>query len=169
MADGTDFDDAYRQLAPRAHVIADRVLRDPAAAEDVVQEVFEELWRKPHAFNPSRGSLSSYVMMLTRSRAVDRLRTRNAVSSAYERSERENGNRVHDSAADVVLLRERRRQVLSAMEHLPRDQREALLLAFWGGLSTREVAEVVRVPAGTAKSRVRLGLNKARSALAQAA
>lgn len=172
LADGTTFDDAYRQLAPRARIVASRVLRDEAAAEDVVQEVFEGLWRRPASYDPGRGSLSSYLMMVTRSRAVDRLRTRNAVAAAIDRSgraEASTATAAQDSAADVVLLRERRRQVLHALEHLPPDQREALLLAYGLGLSTREVAEVVRVPAGTAKSRVRLGLSKARVALADAA
>lgn len=170
LADGTTFDDAYRQLAPRARIVAARVLHDEAAAQDVVQEVFEGLWRRPASYDSTRGSLASYVMMVTRSRAVDRLRTRNAVASAIDRSGRaEAPTAAQDSAADVVLLRERRRQVLSALDHLPHDQREALLLAYGLGLSTREVAEVVRVPAGTAKSRVRLGLSKARVALADAA
>lgn len=171
LADGTHFEDAYRQLAPRARVVAERVLHDRAAAEDIAQEVFMELWRRPSAYSPARGSLSSYISMVARSRALDRLRTRAAVTAANERSLRQSPalGREPDAPIDLVLHRERRRQLLGALEHLPEDQRETLLLAFGLGLSTREVAEVVQVPHGTAKSRMRLGLIKARSALGVAA
>src|SRR3712207_4402417 len=86
LRDGTDFDDAYRQLAPRALADAMRVLRDEARAEDGVQEVFIELWRKPGSFDPARGSLSSYVTMLAHCRALDLVRAQAARSSAQERS-----------------------------------------------------------------------------------
>ena len=171
LEDGTHFEDAYRRLAPRAQAVAERVLHDRAAAEDVAQEVFMELWRRPSAYRPERGSLSSYVSMLARSRALDRLRTRAAVTAANERALRQSPphGRDPDAPIDLVLHRERRRQLLGALAHLPEDQRETLLLAFGLGLSTREVAEVVRVPHGTAKSRMRLGLRKARTALGVAA
>lgn len=168
LPNGTHFDDAYRELSPRALAAARGVLRDSAAAEDVVQEVFIELWRKPTGYDPARGSLASYVTMLARCRALDRLRTQAASSSAQERSLRALPTPEPESAAEPVLRRERSLMLLGAIEELPRPQREALLL--WGaGLSTSEVAAAVDVPLGTVKSRMRLGFTKARTTLQAAA
>ena len=95
LRDPVQFNDAYRQLAPMALAAANRVLRDEAAAEDVVQDVFMQLWLRPATYDPARGSLASYVTMLSRSRAVDRWRTRSARESAVERSAEQ--ARVHDT------------------------------------------------------------------------
>ena len=165
-----EFEVAYRDLSPRAHAIATRVMRDSSAAEDVVQEVFAELWRRPQAFDPGRGSLSAYVSMLTRCRALDRLRSLATVEAA-EKTARESDAPVGppESAADPVLRREQSQKMLHALGQLPAEQREAVLLTYGLGLTTSEVARAVHVPLGTAKSRVRLGLRKARTALEQAA
>ncbi len=171
LSDPQQFDRAYREHAPAMLTAANRVLRDPAAAEDVVQDVFMHLWRKPGGFDPARGSMSSYLTMMARSRALDRWRTRVARDAAVERSarqvrlERPTG----EDAAEPVLRKDSRRRVLRALEELPRDQREAVLLAFGKGLTAREIAAAAKVPLGTAKSRVRLGLQKARLELARAA
>ena len=119
---------------------AQRVLRDPAAAEDVVQDVFMTLWRNPKGFDASRSSLSHYLTMLARSRALELL-------------------------AAVGIPDAESRRLLRAVDTLPADQREALLLAYGRGLTANEISEAARVPLGTAKSRLRLGLEKARSAL----
>src|SRR5688500_8639504 len=86
LRDPTQFNDAYRELSTRALASANQVLRDEAAAEDVVQDVFMQLWLRPDAYDPARGSLASYVTMMARSRALDRWRTRSARESAVERS-----------------------------------------------------------------------------------
>jgi RNA polymerase sigma-70 factor (ECF subfamily) len=165
-----DFEDAYRDLSPRAHAIATRVMRDSSAAEDVVQEVFAELWRRPQAFDPERGSLSAYVSMLARCRALDRLRSLATLEAAEKTaSESDPPAGEPESAADPVLRRERSRTMLHALRELPDEQREAVLLTYGLGMTTSEVARAVHVPIGTAKSRVRLGLLKARTALEQAA
>lgn len=167
LRDVRQFNEAYRRLAPLALASANRVLRDEALAEDVVQDVFVQLWMKPHSYNPARGPLASYVSMLARSRALDRWRTRHARESAAERAEEQ--ARVvaepAESAAEPVLRRETSSALLTMLETLPADQREALLLAYGRGLTAQEIARVRRVPLGTAKSRVRLGLRKARANL----
>src|SRR5688500_3847313 len=89
LRDPLQFNDAYRRLAPVALASANRVLRDEAAAEDVVQDVFMLLWLRPSAYDPARGSLPSYISMLSRSRALDRWRTRHAREAAVERSAEE--------------------------------------------------------------------------------
>src|SRR5215212_557512 len=105
LRDPNQFNEAYRRLAPLALASANRVLRDEAAAEDVVQDVFMQLWLRPSAFDPARGSLTSYITMLARSRALDRWRTRSARESAVDRSAEQ--ARVHrsdqESAADPVI------------------------------------------------------------------
>ena len=171
LRDPVQFNEAYRKLAPMALAAANRVLRDEAAAEDVVQDVFMQLWLRPSSFDPARGTLTSYITMLARSRAVDRWRTRSARESAVERSAEQ--ERVHntdqESAAEPVIRRERSRTLLGALQTLPTDQREAVLLAYGRGLTAQEIARATGIPLGTAKSRVRLGLRKARESLQAAA
>lgn len=167
LRDPLQFNDAYRRLSPLALAAANRVLRDEAAAEDVVQDVFMHLWLRPGAFDPARGTLTSYITMLARSRALDRWRTRSARESAVDRSADE--ARVHatdqESAAEPVIRRERSQTLLGALDELPDDQRDAVLLAYGRGLTAQEIARATNIPLGTAKSRVRLGLRKARETL----
>lgn len=161
------FDQSYEELHPLAVAAAQRVLHDQAAAEDVAQDVFIALWRNPRAFDPNRGSLRSYVALMARSRALDRWRTKQAREAAVDRSAAEHRMRgtEEESAAEPVLRRDRSRRLLHALDALPGEQREAVLLAFGRGLTAQEIASAVGVPLGTAKSRVRLGLQKARSVL----
>lgn len=167
LRDVRQFDEAYRRLQPLAVASANRVLRDEAAAEDVVQDVFVQLWLRPDMYDPGRGSLAGYVSMLARSRALDRWRSRGAQESAAERAEQEakRHSEPAESAAEPVIRRELSRTLLTTLETLPRDQREALLLAYGRGLTAQEIAQVRAVPLGTAKSRVRLGLRRARATL----
>ena len=171
LRDPIQFNDAYRRLAPIALASAKRVLRDEAAAEDVVQDVFMQLWLKPSLYDPARGSLNSYVPMLARSRALDRWRTRGARDAAVDRATQQERvlEEPAESAAEPVIRRERSLTLLGALGELPSDQREAVLLAYGRGLTAQEIARVKRVPLGTAKSRVRLGLRKARATLQAAA
>jgi RNA polymerase sigma-70 factor (ECF subfamily) len=143
------------------------VLHDTAAAEDVVQDVFLELWTSPASFDARRGSLRAYLRMIVKHRALDRWRTRVVALGVVERAKAEaaTGARAGDSAADPVIRKETARAVREAIDALPPSQREAILLAYGSGLSTPEVATVTGAPLGTAKSRVRLGLAGARKFL----
>ena len=171
LRDPQRFNRAYTEHAAAMLTAATRVLRDHATAEDVVQDVFMHLWRRPDSFDPARGSLSSYLTMLARSRALDRWRTRAARDAAVERSAQSVRleRPVAEDAAEPVLRKDSQRRVLRALGELPGDQREAVLLAFGKGLTAREIAVAANVPLGTAKSRVRLGLQKARTEMATAA
>ena len=171
LRDPIQFNDAYRRLAPTALASANRVLRDEAAAEDVVQDVFMQLWLKPSIYNPARGSLASYVRMLSRSRALDRWRSRTAREHAVERSGEQSRVLAEpvESAVEPVIRRERSLTLLRTLGELPADQRDAVLLAYGRGLTAQEIARVSEIPLGTAKSRVRLGLLKARATLQSAA
>ena len=166
LRDPREFDRAYRELAPGARKAAARVLGDHAAAEDVVQEVFLDLWQRPGAYDPARGPLGSYVSMVARARAIDRWRSARALDRAVDRSKQEAGApQIQESAAEGVIRRERSRRVLRALDEIPQAQREALLLT-GTGLAHHEIARLTRTPLGTVKGRVRLGLDKARAVLA---
>lgn len=171
LRDPRQFNRAYREHAPAMLTAVTHVLRDRAAAEDVVQDVFMHLWRKPGSFDPARGGLAAYLTMMARSRALDRWRTRSARDAAVERSALQTRleRQVSEDASEPVIRRDGERRVLRALAQLPGDQREAVLLAFGKELTAREIALASGVPLGTAKSRVRLGLQKARTELARAA
>lgn len=172
LKDPRQFDDAYRQLAPQAIAAASRVLRDEAAAEDVVQDVFMQLWLRPSSYDARRGPLGAYVTMLARSRAVDRWRTRTARDAAVERTKEQvrlDGRGAEESADEHAIRRERSRTLAATIKRLPAEQRDALLLAYGRGMSASEIAAATKIPLGTAKSRLRLGLRKTREQLAPAA
>jgi RNA polymerase sigma-70 factor, ECF subfamily len=165
------FSAAYREHRQLAFSAAQRVLGDPAAAEDVVQDVFAALWSDPSKFDARRGSLRGYVAIMARSRAVDRVRSRNAGAAAVERmGVRDDVDRgvAEDSPAERVVSRDEAGRVLAAVRDLPAPQRDAMLLAYGRGLTTAEIAAASGVPLGTAKSRLRLAVQRTREAVATA-
>jgi RNA polymerase sigma-70 factor (ECF subfamily) len=162
LRDPHAFERAYREHRAGALAAARGVLRDPDSAEEVVQDVFTHLWRRPRAFDERRGSLHGYITMLARSRAIDRWRTQAVQESAFERLGAGTAATAERSAAEHVIDRESASRAASMVDRLPPPQREALLLTFAKGMSSSEIAVAIGVPAGTVKSRVRLGLDKLR-------
>ncbi len=156
--------EVYDQYAAFVHSLALRVIGDARAAEDVSQEVFLHLWERPEVFDPQRGTLRAWLGTLTHRRAVDHIRREEA---RRRRAERELSRRpiaipdVEEMATALVIAE----HVRSALEHLPPDQRRAIDLAYFGGKTYREVAAVLGIPEGTAKSRLRLGLRRIADAL----
>jgi RNA polymerase sigma-70 factor (ECF subfamily) len=170
LATPPGFSHAYRAHRARAFSSAMRVLGDAAAAEDVVQDVFLTLWRNPGQFDESRGSLAGYIAMMARSRAVDRTRSLAAARGAVERMgvrDEERGD--DDGPSRAAIVRDAAGRALAAVAELPPRQRDAVLLAYGKGMSAAEIATTSGVPLGTAKSRLRLGLEKARESVAGAA
>jgi RNA polymerase sigma-70 factor (ECF subfamily) len=165
MWDPREFSETYRSLAPVAIRAAERVLHDRGAAEDVAQDVFARLWERPSAYDPARGSLASYVAMVARSRALDRWRSRRAAEAAAERLGHDAEPYADGNAAELADQRVRLRASIAALRQAPHEQRQAVLLAYGAGLTAREVAAATKVPVGTAKSRIRLGLIRTREAL----
>ena len=163
---------AYADHRSRVVASALRVLKDSARAEDVAQEVFERLWRDPRRFDPRRGELGPYLQLVARSRALDAWRSESAHARAAERlgvvSGREEAPEADQPAAAAETNAERTR-LLHAMRALPAVQREAVLLAHWGGMSSSEIASTTGVPHGTAKSRLRLAHQRLREELQAAA
>ena len=146
--------------------LAVRMMRDRAAAEDVTQDIFVQIWRQAGNFDTSRGSPEAWIMMIARTRILDRLRSR--ASGVVLKSV---GDSLPDSPAgddwpdDQAITREHAVNVRQALANLPPDQRQALELAFFDGLTHVEISEKINVPLGTIKTRIRLGLLKVRDHL----
>jgi RNA polymerase sigma-70 factor, ECF subfamily len=160
------FASVYAAHRPGVYATALRVLGRPSEAEDVTQEVFVRFWRSPERFDPVRGEIGSYLRLMARSRSLDLLRHEQADGRAQDRlravSPRDEVP-VHEAPPSVAERQEQRSVLRDALRRLPVEQREALVMAYWGGLSAREVAAAAKVPFGTARSRMRLGLEKLRA------
>lgn len=153
------------RVRPQTLRVARGVVRDPSIAEEVAQEVLTEMWLKADRFDPTRGSITGWVATLTRRRAVDRVRSEQAGRNRDDRVARRNQVRDVDVVADEVEVRLEHWQVRKALTELSDRQREAIELAYFGGHTYRDVARVLGIPEGTAKSRLRDGLLRLREAL----
>jgi RNA polymerase sigma-70 factor, ECF subfamily len=159
------FEQAYDAHARGVFGVAYGVLGDPAQAQDVVQDVFLGLWREPGRFDARRGSLAHYLRMVARSRALDLWREAQVAARATERVRallRGEEAPLETRPAAAVERRAASAAVRRALLRLPGVQREALVLAYWGGFTADEIARGSDVPVGTVKSRIRLGLLKLR-------
>jgi RNA polymerase sigma-70 factor, ECF subfamily len=159
------FEDLYRRHWRGVFGAAYRVLGRVAEADDVAQEVFTRHWREPRRFDARRGELGSYLRLMARSRALDLWRREHAAQRARDRlaSLTVPDEIPPEDRPDVAAARHALRQpVGAAMGRLPERQREALLLAYWGGMTADEIARRSGVPLGTAKSRIRMGLDRLR-------
>ncbi|HXO36485.1 MAG TPA: sigma-70 family RNA polymerase sigma factor [Candidatus Acidoferrales bacterium] len=151
--------DLYDRYSSVVYAVALRVLGDTGAAEDVLQEVFLQLWRNPNSFNAARGSLASWLAVVTRNRAIDSLRKR--------RPETDIEDVVFSVAPDLAGAAELSRaaeKVRGVMGAMAPAQRSALELAYWEGMSHSEIAEKTGEPLGTIKTRIRAGLIALRKA-----
>lgn len=146
--------------------MARRIVADATLAEEVAQDTFLALWRRPGAFDPDRGSLQSFLLGVARNKGVDlvrreesRRRTRDALAAEMESTSTEG---VGAEQMDEI---DQRQEVVEALRELSPAQREAIVLAYFGGRTYREVAEELGIPEGTAKTRLRDGLIKLRETL----
>lgn len=155
----------YDATAPRLHGLVRRVLRDPAQAEEVTQEVYVEIWRQAARFDPERGSALSWMMTIAHRRAVDRVRTASADAARDLAYGRRTQTIDHDSTSEIVQTRLDAHRVRDALHTLTDAQREAIDLAYFKGCTHTEVAVMLDLPLGTAKSRIRDGLIRLRDAL----
>ena len=163
--DQAAFGRLYDMLSPRAFGLILRVLVDRSQSEEVLQEVFLEVWQSASRFAPNRGQGRSWVLTIAHRRAVDRVRASQASTNRDVRAGFRDLEVAHDGVAEQVELRIEGERVATALSALPDVQREALTLAYYGGYSQSEIAALVGAPLGTIKTRMRDGLSRLRDAM----
>lgn len=163
--DEAAFATVYDETAARVHGLVLRVLRNPAQAEEVTQEVYLEVWRQASRFDPGRGSPFAWLMTMAHRRAVDRVRSSQSSSTRDETWEARTRDVEFDSTAEKAAARLDAQRVRTALDELTSAQREAVSLAYLGGYTHREVASLLDLPLGTAKTRIRDGLIRLRDQL----
>ena len=152
--------EVFDRLAPAVYSGALSVLGHHAAAQDVVQDVFVELWSHPGRYDPEAGPLRAYLTMQARHRAVDLVRSELRRAARQERSSRLEPGQPDPSPYEQMMASEAAAAVRAAVEMLPASQRRIVELAYFRGLTCREAAKAAGIPEGTAKSRLRLALAK---------
>lgn len=159
----------YDEASGVLYGFALRILGNAADAEEVLLEVFEQVWRTARSFDPARSSVWRWLTLLTRSRAVDRLR-----ASANKRKREEppptDGWEISSpgpSPVETSMFRQQQLRIRESLKALPREQRQALELAYFSELTHVEIAATLRVPLGTIKTRIRMGMEKLRMALGE--
>jgi RNA polymerase sigma-70 factor (ECF subfamily) len=156
----------YDVMGPVVFSLAVRMLRDRPAAEDVTQDIFVQVWRQAANYDTTRGSPEAWIMMIARTRILDRLRSRSAgVILKPVGDNLPDAPAAEDWPDDLAISREDAVNVRKALAELPQDQKHAIELAFFDGLTHVEISEKLSVPLGTIKTRIRLGLMKIRDRL----
>ena len=150
----------YDRFSPRVFGLAIHFLKIQADSEDVLQETFLQLWNQAHRFDPARCPVDGWVLMIARSRAVDRLRRQRPIPS----NDFATAAAGHEPIEDLERQDEAGR-VATALDHLPAEQKEVIRLAFFGGLTHDQIARRLELPLGTVKTRIRLGMNRLRDRL----
>ncbi len=162
VGDQQAFATFYDAVSPRVYGLVVRILRDPAQSEEVAQEVFVQVWREAGSFDITRGSALSWLLTVAHRRAVDRVRSESAQSKREVVYESRNVTPAFDSTSEAVESRWDARTVRRELAELRDTQREAIELAYFEGLTHREVSERLGLPLGTAKTRIRDGLSRLR-------
>ena len=164
--DAPAFEQVYDRVSSSVFGAIRRVLVDYAQSEEVAQEVLVEVWTTASRFDPARGSAMGWIHTMAHRRAVDRVRTAQAAHDRDDRVARRDWMPSFDEVAEEVEATLEHEEVRRCLEQLTTLQRESVSLAYYGGYSYREVAEQLRAPVGTVKTRMRLALAKLRQVLA---
>jgi RNA polymerase sigma-70 factor, ECF subfamily len=155
----------YDRYGGIVYRLALKILTDSQGAEDLTQEVFLTLWQKKN-YDPQRGSLNSFLMTMTRSRAIDRIRSQGAKQRSIERwGQNLEAAPIAPSPLELASISERAKRVKEAMQKLPESQRRVLEMAYYQGMSQSEIAEKLDTPLGTVKTQGRQGLIKLKKTL----
>lgn len=167
MQDSSALAEFYDQTASSLFSFAVRMLNDPHDAEEVIQDVFVQIWNKAPSFDPSAGIAFNWAMSIVRNRCIDRLRARQRRSRIMSETEtgREAEPAIEAPIADTFLAKDELEAVRSSLEALPKDQKQAIEMAFFNGLSHYEIAAALNEPLGTVKARIRRGMLKLRDGL----
>jgi RNA polymerase sigma-70 factor (ECF subfamily) len=160
--DRAAFAELYDTLAPRMFGLILRVLVDRAQSEEILQEVFLEVWQSADRFAPNRGRGRTWLLTIAHRRAIDRVRSAQAATDRDVRAGFRELATTPDDVAYQVEVKIESERVAGALRRLPEAQRETLVLAYYGGYSQSEIAALTRAPLGTVKTRMRDGLTKLR-------
>jgi RNA polymerase sigma-70 factor, ECF subfamily len=165
--DRTSFAEFYDRHSTLMFSVACRILNDAGEAEDVLQEAFLQIWEKAAMFDPKLGKASSWAAILVRNKAIDRIRTWQRRTRLAEEAGAEQGiaANVENTANETIYGHENAKLVQSAIVELPVEQRQAIELAFFSGLTQDEISKKLNQPLGTIKARIRRGLLKLRDQL----
>lgn len=163
--DETAFSRLYDLVIARVFGLAKRVVRDPAQAEEVAQEVMVEVWRTSGRFDPAKGTATAWVFTIAHRRSVDRVRSEQAGTDRVRKLAPEITQTPHDEVADEAETRLERQQVRRCLKTLTDLQREAITLAYYGGYTYSEVARLLNAALPTIKTRMRDGLIRLRDCL----
>lgn len=165
LGDERAFDQLYDLVSPQVYGLVRKVLQNPAQAEEVTQEVLIELWRTATRFDPSRGSLTTWVLTLAHRRAVDRVRSERASTDRDRDVTAGSASVAYDQVEDEVIDKLEHERVKRCMGSLTQLQREAVMLAYYAGHTYREVADLLGANLATIKTRMRDGLIRMRDCL----
>jgi RNA polymerase sigma-70 factor (ECF subfamily) len=158
--------EAYREFSPAVYGLALRIAANEAIAEEVVQEVFVRLWQHPDRFDANRGPLRAYLLAMTHSRAVERVRAEDSLRRRHEFAQREAAHEPGVENPEILLVdKDVGAAVRTALAALPESQRVPIEMAYFEGMSYRQVALALDEPEGTVKYRIRCGMQKLRTAL----
>ena len=159
--------DLYQRFGGMLVGMARRILGSKEEAEDLVQDVFLQVWKQAARYDGSRASVSTWLVMITRSRAIDRLRTRRVGERTIETMKGFGLFPTHEVASGErkVFQGERKSQLRKVLRELPVEQQQVLDMAYYGGLTQREISEKTGIPLGTVKTRTLLALRKLKGAL----
>jgi RNA polymerase sigma-70 factor (ECF subfamily) len=163
--DNAAFAQLYDATSSRVYGLALRVVRDPAQAEEVAQESFLEIWRTSGRFDPAKGSPLGWLLTIVHRKAVDRVRSAEAASRRDATYHHRNRPVDHDTTAEAATASLEGHRVRGALRSLTDVQREAIELAYFGGYTHTEVASMLQLPVGTAKTRIRDGLIRLRDTM----
>nr|WP_038470461.1 ECF RNA polymerase sigma factor SigK [Arthrobacter sp. PAMC 25486] len=165
LGDEAAFEELYDAVAPRVFGLVRRVVRDPAQSQEVTQEVFVDIWTQASRFDADRGKAMSWILVIAHRRAVDKVRASQASSERDLRQGIKEYQESYDDVADTVESQLEAERVNKALESLTPPQQEAIRLAYYGGYTHQEVAELLKIPVGTVKTRIRDGMIRLRDRL----
>ncbi len=160
----------YERYHRYAYALAYRILRDPVASEDIVQDAFLSIWRKASSYQVQNGSVQSWIQAIVRNRAIDKIRASAHRDYQWIPLQADNDQDPPSEQPDVweqAWQSEQHRIIREVLEQIPAEQRMVIELAYFGGLTHAEISEQCQIPLGTVKGRMRLGLQKMKSLLAE--